>query len=318
MTVSIVIPNYNGEKLLKNNVPIVIGVLDSFAKKTKSTVELIISDDGSKDKSQQILEELKAKGSEGNVHFVIILNQVNKGFSTNVNRGVAKASGDVVVLLNSDVIPDEGFLQPLLLHFSDEKVFAVGCMDKSVEPDGTVVLRGRGVGKWQRGFLIHGRGELEKTDTLWVSGGSGAFRRETWNKLGGLTELMNPFYWEDIDLSYRALKAGYKIVFEKKSTVVHKHEEGAIKKTATPMRVKITSYRNQFFFIWLNITDFSLIISHVAWLPYHLFTTLISWDLAFWQGFIKAVLLLPEATRYRRRNNRFFTVSDKEIFKQCK
>ena len=107
------------------------------------------------------------------------------------------------ILFNTDVYPDKDFLTPLLSHFKDEKVFAVGCMDKSIEGK-DVVLRGRGIGVWKRGFLVHEKGEIEKSDTLWVSGGSGAFRKSIWDKLGGLNELYNPFYWEDIDLSYRA------------------------------------------------------------------------------------------------------------------
>ena len=71
-------------------------------------------------------------------------------------------------------------------------------------------------------MLVHSRGEVNKTNTLWVNGGSGAFRKSIWEDLGGFDELYNPFYWEDIDLSYRAKKAGYKIIYVPTAKVYHK------------------------------------------------------------------------------------------------
>ena len=44
-----------------------------------------------------------------------------------------------MVLLNTDVAPEKDFLSPLIKHFKDSEVFAVGCMDKSIEK-GKVVL----------------------------------------------------------------------------------------------------------------------------------------------------------------------------------
>jgi hypothetical protein len=80
-------------------------------------------------------------------------------------------------------------------------------MDKSMEGD-KVVLRGRGIGRWEKGFYIHKRGEIDKVDTAWVSGGSGAFRRLMWNTLGGMDPIYNPFYWEDIDPEIKANFSG--------------------------------------------------------------------------------------------------------------
>jgi len=315
MSISIVIPNYNGEIILKKNLPTLLAILRVHAQKTHDSIEVIINDDGSKDGSRELLGELEEKESDEWLKIIIIFNERNFGFSTTVNRGVTRATGEIVILLNNDVRTDKGFLQPLLSHFSDEKVFAVGCMDKSIEQHG-VELRGRGIGSWKRGFLIHERGGLNYTNTLWVSGGSGAFRRSVWVKLGGLSEIMNPFYWEDIDLSYRGWKSGYKMVFEKSSTVVHEHEEGAIKKSVTPKRVRITALRNQFLFIWINITDSSLLLSHLVWLPYHLARAVSRADWVFIRGFFAAMIKFPEALKYRSRNKKLFHVTDRAILDQ--
>lgn len=312
MTVSIVIPDYNNGDLIAKNLPLYIPVLQAFAKAHKTSVQIIINDDGSTDGSWERLVKATEKKYE-HIDFTLLSNGRNIGFSTTVNRGVAKARGEIVVLLNADVIPDKGFLEPLLDHFSDPGVFAVGCMDKSIEVDGTTVLRGRGVGKWVRGFLLHSRGEPDREDTLWVSGGSGAFRKDIWDKLGGLNEMMNRFYWEDIDLSYRAQKAGYKVLFEPKSTVVHEHEEGSIKKTVKPMSVRITSYRNQFYFVWINITDFSFIVSHLFWLPLQLASATLHGDTAFLRGFLLALLHLPLVFLRRQKVQSLTKISDHSI-----
>ena len=176
-----------------------------------------------------------------------------------------------------------------------------------------VIKRGRGVGRFERGFLFHQAGSLNKTNTLWVSGGSGAFRKRVWDELGGLDSLFNPFYWEDIDLSYRALKAGYKLVFEGSSVVRHEHGKGAIKKQYSSGSVKRISYRNQILFVWLNITDLNLVTSHLFWLPYHLMHTLFQGDFNFLLGLISALGRIPAILVKRNQRKRIFVLSDREV-----
>mgnify|MGYP001600951236 FL=1 len=311
MNVSIVIPNYNGEGLLKKNLPKVFDAIFSYK---NGRAELVVIDDCSLDNSINLLKRLKLEfeSKYPQIKFAIIKNETNLGFSSNVNQGIKNSSGDILILLNTDVVPEKNFLMPLLSHFKDKRVFAVGCMDKSIE-NGRVVLRGRGLGKWEKGFLVHSRGEIDKTNTLWVSGGSGAFRKSIWDKLGGFNSLYNPFYWEDIDLSYRALKSGYKIVFEPKSIVLHEHEKGAIKKGFTSFEVKNIAYRNQFIFVWKNATDVNLQFLHLLWLPYYFIKALIGMDLAFLIGFFNALVLFPKILRYSFQDQKLFVKKDSEV-----
>jgi GT2 family glycosyltransferase len=312
MKLSIIVPNYNGEELLKSNLPKVIEAIQYYCKKENTHAQVIIVDDASRDNSIEFLESKQSILKTDKVSIEILKNEKNLGFSSTINRGVKKADGDIVVLLNSDVVPEKEFLSPLLSHFRDQLVFAVGCMDKSIEGNQTI-LRGRGVGFWKRGFLIHSRGETNKTDTLWVSGGSSAFRKNIWNKLEGFDELFNPFYWEDIDLSYRAQKAGYSIRFEPRSVVYHKHDTGAIKKQYTPFQVKTIAYRNQFIFIWKNITDLNFQLLHVVWLPVHFLRALLRQDLSFYSGFGKAFLKLPQVIKKSFIAQKQFRKKDKDI-----
>ncbi|MBI4991476.1 glycosyltransferase family 2 protein [Candidatus Gottesmanbacteria bacterium] len=334
MKVSIVIPNYNGEALLKKNLPKVLEAVEGE--------EVIVVDDASTDGSIEEIKNAKLKMQNYNAKLKIIENRKNFGFASTVNRGVEEAKGELVVLLNTDVVPDVGFLETVLPHFKDSKVFAVGFLQKCPE-NGKVILRGRGVGKFEKGFLVHSRGVVSDKDTsarehprgvpqaqhhpwgggiaevedfrktLWVSGGAGIFRKSIWEKLGGLDTLYNPFYWEDIDLSYRALKAGYKLIFEPKSIVEHQ-QETTIKSQYSQGKIKTIAYRNQILFVWLNITDFRYLFEHFLYFPYHILKSVVTFDWTFLKGFMMAVLLSPKVLVHRNRNAKLSRISDRLIF----
>jgi GT2 family glycosyltransferase len=311
MNLSVIIPNYNGEKLLSKNLP---AVLESLSGYKSGRVELIITDDCSTDNSCTVIEMFIKGINNDNIvgKSVFSDDRAARGFANNINRGVSVATGEILILLNTDVVPNENFLDPLLIHFRDEEVFAVGCMDESYEK-GEKVLRGRGLGRFHRGFLIHRRGEVDRRDTLWVSGGSGAFRKTIWDKLGGFSNLYNPFYWEDIDLSYVAQKSGYKVFFEKGSVVEHRHEEGAIKKKFKEDYIKKISYRNQFIFMWKNITDLSIIASHFLWLPHHFVKALWNKDWQFFGGFFLALMKSDKILKERRKTVKSFIKKDHDV-----
>lgn len=311
MKISVIIPNYNGESLLKNNLKKISEIIHDFQKGSKHEVELIIIDDASKDGSVSYIDSfIKQNKTDTVIH--LQKNEKNLGFSPTINKAVKSATGDILYLLNSDVLPEKDFLEHILPHFDDKNVFAVGSMDKSVE-NGKVVLRGRGIGTWKKGFLMHRRGEVDKANTLWVNGGSGAFRKEIWEKLSGFCELYKPYYWEDIDLSYRALKSGYDLVFESKSVVTHEHEEGAILQTQSEKKITTIAYRNQFLFVWLNVADSGILMQHFFWLPYHFLKALRSGDRAFFSGFAHAFIKLPNIIQLRLKASRNFTRGDKDV-----
>lgn len=314
MKISFVIPNFNGEEILNKNLPKVIEAAALYAKDDYHKAEIILVDDCSKDRSVSVINNIIKNAKHKYLTMKLITNPINKGFSSTVNNGAREAIGEILILLNTDVYPEkkEDFFSDALKYFDDPKVFAVGFMDKSIE-DGKVVLRGRGIGIWKRGFLLHRRGEVDKKNTLWVSGGSSAYRKSIWDQLNGMNEMYNPFYWEDIDLSYRGLKRGYKIVFEPNSVVVHEHDKGSIKKSRKPFAIQTIAYRNQLQFVWMNATDGSILLSHIFWLPFHLFNTLIKGDTAFSFGLFYALLRLPAVLKKRSECRTGTVVSDKEI-----
>lgn len=296
-SVSIVLPNWNGEALLNKNLGEVI--------LASNGAEIIVADDASTDDSVLMLKE---KFPE----VIVVTNRKQQGFSGNVNSGVARATGDIVILLNTDVRPTKNFLDALLPHFDDPSVFAVGCLERSHEKEG-IVERGRGLAWWEKGYFIHSKGNVTKGATAWVSGGSGAYRKSMWDEIGGMDTLYNPFYWEDIDLSYTARKAGFQTLFEPKSIVGHFHEEGMIKTRYSDFDVKRIAYRNQFFFIWKNLSDFRILLLHIVWTPVRLLQALFYGDFMMILGFVYALIQLPRILSSRNKAMQLWTRTDGEL-----
>jgi GT2 family glycosyltransferase len=291
MKVSIIIPNYNGEKLLEKNLP---AVLKAKEYKANNILEIIVVDDASPDGSVDLL---KKKFPEVKV----VKHKKNRGFSSSVNTGARTSKGDLLVLLNSDVIPERDFLVSVLPLFKDDGVFAISFSEKDYS---------WAKGEFKNGFVEHEAGVMTKKvhDTFWVSGGSGAFRRDYWMSLGGMDEkLFSPFYWEDLDLGYRALKRGYKLLWAPEARVLHKHEStiGLLPKKYVD-RIR---ERNQLIFIWKNITSPILIRKHIVGLLKRVIRH---------PGYIRIVIMalskIRQILRARKKENKACKVSDEAIF----
>jgi GT2 family glycosyltransferase len=291
MKVSIIIPSYNTKWLLEKNLP---HVLNAKKNKKNNIVEIIVVDDASPDGSVDLL---KKKFPEVKV----VKHKINRGFSSSVNTGARTSKGDLLVLLNTDVIPEEDFLVSTLPLFKDDSVFAISFSEKGYS---------WAKGEFKNGFVGHGLGTKTKKvhDTFWVSGGSGIFRRDYWMSLGGIDEkLFSPFYWEDLDLGYRALKRGYKLLWDPDSRVLHKHEStiGLLPKKYVG-RIR---ERNQLIFIWKNITSPILIRKHMV----GLFKRILRHP-----GYIRIVFMalskIRQILKARKKEKKACKVSDEAIF----
>jgi GT2 family glycosyltransferase len=243
--ISVVITNFNGKELLEKNLPFVIAA----AKNKKNNIkEIIIADDASTDDSVKFLKENFSDDVR------IVVQKTNRGFASTTNLGVRAAKGELVCLLNNDVIPNADFLAEIEKNFEDKKVFAVSLHEKGY---------GYAKGKFKDGFIVHepaSEDSGETRETFWASGGSSVLRRDLFLELKGMDEVLLPFYWEDIDLSYRAQKRGYKILWDPLANVIHNHES-----TYSKLDQKYVSRireRNQLLFVWKDLTSTNLIRKH--------------------------------------------------------
>lgn len=241
-SIDVVIPTFNGLNLLKQNLPSLFKLAPSQLNK------VIIVDNGSTDATKTFLDQ--------NYKSVLYLkNSSNLGFSKAINRGISVSSADYVVLLNNDVNVEKDFLfEPLKLMEKDKNLFAVNFNETGSSWP---------LVSWSKGKMQFTRSTKKDRAyfTAWASGGSSIVRRSIYNQLGGLNEVFSPGYWEDIDLGWRAWKAGWSIIWTPNSLVTHNHESTS--KLFDKKYLSDLKQSNELVFTWLNFTQLDYKISHL-------------------------------------------------------
>lgn len=212
MGVSVVIPNYNGEKYIE-------GCLESLKKQTLAPDEIIIVDNASKDRS---LDIIKDKYDD----YVKLINMPqNKGFSVAVNEGIKNSTSEYVALLNNDTELDIDWLKELYDSINTyEDVFCV--CSKMLRYDKRDIIDDVGDGYTILGWATkRGDGKHEQTynepcEVFSACAGAAIYKREVFKQIGYFDEDFFA-YLEDVDISYRARIYGYKNYFCAKAKVYH-------------------------------------------------------------------------------------------------
>src|SRR3989344_9347560 len=226
----------------------------------------------------------------------LIENKKNMVFSAAVNIGVKQVKTQFVMLLNSDVkLLDKSF-EKAIKYFEEKNVFAVSFAQK--EKDGRIVGKNRIY--FKNGFFQHNFAKDRKFgQNGWAEGGACLIDKQKFESLNGFDEIYSPFYWEDIDLSYRAWKAGYAILFDHQVLVEH-HHETTIRTFYDSKQVRSIAFRNQLIFIWKNIHDGGKIFSHILFLKLYLLTSLFKGRFEIWKGFLSAISKLELIMKKRK------------------
>ena len=211
-TVSIVIPVYN-------QFAYTYACLKSIAKNSGNVAyEVIIADDCSTDLTAHLKKAVTG--------VKVVRNKKNLRFLLNCNNAAKEAKGKYILFLNNDTQVMENWLQPLItLIESKDDIGMVG--SKLIYPDGRLQEAGGIVWKdasaWNYGHL----GDPTKPEYNYVkevdyiSGAAIMIRSTLWKQLGGFDERFVPAYCEDTDLAFQVRAAGYKVVFQPKSVVIH-------------------------------------------------------------------------------------------------
>lgn len=210
--VSIIIPVYN-------QVEYTYACLVSILEHTKDvSYEVIIGDDVSTDATRDL--ERYARG------LVICRNETNQGFLLNCNHAAKAARGTYLMFLNNDTQVTEGWLSSLVrLIESDETIGMVG--SKLVYPDGRLQEAGGIIWSDGSGWNYGRLDDPDKPeynyvkDVDYISGAAILLSRDLWKTIGGFDERFTPAYCEDSDLAFQVRRAGYRVVYQPLSKVIH-------------------------------------------------------------------------------------------------
>jgi GT2 family glycosyltransferase len=171
----------------------------------------------------------------------LIANARPAGFGANVNRGVARSTGELVVSVNPDAVPGEGAIAELARLFAERpRAGAAGPAmtypDGTLQPSrrrfptvaGTIVRRTPlrllfDPYKLQRRHYHLDERPTGPVEADWMLGGFLMLRRTMLEELGGFDEGFF-LYGEDIDLCYRAARAGWERWYVPTAVVAHEHQ----------------------------------------------------------------------------------------------
>ncbi len=317
-SISIVIPSWNGRFLLEEMFPSLLSATNEFEQKIGGEWEVIVVDDGSFDDTVPWIESNPEK------RIKLITRRRNSGFSFACNLGFSACRFNIIVLLNNDVIVHRDFLLPVVRHFEDDSVF--GVTFKALSRDKESFCNGGKIGEFRMGFWKVYRNydvaeDFEATSptkealySFSVCGGFCAFSRKKIQEIGGFETLMSPFYWEDVELSYRAWKRGWTVLYEPRSVVYH-DANTTIRGAFNRVRVSRINIRNRFIFMWKNLHDPWMMSRHLASTFLLLVQAVLTFRIAFFLGLGDAVGRLPHILRRRRDERRHITVKDRKIQK---
>jgi GT2 family glycosyltransferase len=188
--------------------------------------EIILIDNGSEKKvSASAVQALGGK---------FIVNKNNLGFAGAANQGIKIASGEYILLLNSDAFLKKEAVD-LMLKYADTSEQAIIIGPKFYYPDGREQISAGFFPNFWREFFrltalykifpygIFLNRHLDKTQEVdWLSGGCLLFKKEIIKAIGLLDEKYF-FGYEDIDFCRRAKKQGVKIIYYPKAEVIHYH-----------------------------------------------------------------------------------------------
>jgi GT2 family glycosyltransferase len=299
--ISIVIPNYNGAKLLRENLPSILAALEKWG----GEGELIVVDDASTDDSCPLLREEFPRVK-------LIVNASNVGFSRTCNAGMAAAGYPIAICINNDVKVDAGLIEPLVKHFADAEVFAVTpsiLAEREGRNQGVVfALYGKGFIKGGFAALDYNRGERLN---LYATGACVAYDLAKFRELGGYAEIYSPYLFEDVDISYRAWKRGWKSIHEPGTKVYH-YSSATIGQAGKKRKRRIY-FRNRFLFHWINLTDPSFIFRNLFHTLLRLAVSFLWLDFAYYGSFFGALRRIGQVKRMRKSVTCAMKLTDNDI-----
>ena len=206
MKYSIIVPVYNRPDEVDE-------LLGSLMEQTEKDFEVIIVEDGSSVTCEKVCNGYKATLD---IHYFM---KENSGPGQSRNYGVARAKGEYVIILDSDVVLPPGYIESVSDELEKAPADAFGGPDKAHSSFTDIQ---KAISYSMTSFFTTGgiRGsKKKKLDKFYPRSFNMGVRRDVYNKLGGFSKMR---FGEDIDFSIRIFKAGCKCRLFPESWVWHK------------------------------------------------------------------------------------------------
>lgn len=233
--VSVVVPSWNGRRLLTP-------CLESLRRQTVPPAGVVVIDNGSTDGSPAML-------ARSFPEVEVIRLERNRGFAAAVNVGIRATETSLVALLNNDAVAEPGWLEALVAALDGDRVGMVA--SKILDADDPRRIDGIGLEVDAEG---HPRqiGQQQPDGPPFDSprevfgpiAAAALYRRELFEEIGVFDERFFA-YLEDVDLAWRARRAGWRCVYAPGAVVRHRRASTARR---MPRRVRYLVWRNH---VWL-------------------------------------------------------------------
>ena len=193
---SIIVPTYNSEKTIK-------ACLDSLSAQTYPNREILVVDDGSTDKTLQVVQ-----------NYPIRLLKLPHGHRyRNINTALKEINSEIVFIAESDAIYDSKYLELALKYFNDPNV---GGVVGSLRP----INAEKFLPRLQKIYCTRRDHEMIKRKsepiTAWI------YRKKVLEEIGGWPEI---YYLDDGVAGIELKRKGYKIVFDPECKWYHYEKE---------------------------------------------------------------------------------------------
>ena len=201
--VSIIIPAYHAESTIQE-------CLEALNQQsmTRDNYEIIVIDDGSKDRTASIAEQYADR----------VIKQENAGPAMARNKGVSLARGEIILFTDADCTAQYEFVEEMLKPLNNPAVVGVkGC------------YRTKQSQLWARFAQVEFEErykKLARSESIdFVDSHAAAFRIDVFNEVGGFDPHFPVANNEDVDLSYKIARLGYRMIFNPKAIVYHVHPD---------------------------------------------------------------------------------------------
>ena len=206
MLFSIIVPIYNRPQEAEE-------LLASLCRQTVQDFEVLIVEDGSSIPCEDVCQRY---AKQLDIHYFV---KSNGGPSAARNFGAKHAKGEYLLILDSDIIAPDTYIEEIKKELTSEQADAFGGPD-AAHPDFTPIQKA--ISYSMTSFLTTGgiRGGKKKMDKFYPRSFNLGVKREVFEALGGFDSSMR--FGEDIDFSIRIFANGYRCRLFPKAWVYHK------------------------------------------------------------------------------------------------